>query len=273
MGLSGPIGPIPRTGRQTTLVTHTLHVECAPQLNEPSLEERLKSFWDLESLGITQPDRTVIDEFQDSIRFVDGRYEVSLPWKDSCPLLPDNYQLSLRRLQGLLLRLQKDKDVFTTYDSIIKNQIQEGVAERVKPSENAVRVHYLPHYGVIRRDKETTRLRIVYDTSARGIGSSLNDCLHTGPKFDQKILNLLLRFRAHRVALTADIEKAFLMVAISEKDRDVLRFLWVDDITKEGPEPCSHTAIRKSSLWSVIKSISPGRHHSIPSGETCTDRA
>ena len=235
--LSGPIGPIPHTGRQTTLVTHTLHVECAPQLNEPSLEERLKSFWDLESLGITQPDRTVIDEFQDSIRFVDGRYEVSLPWKDSCPVLPDNYQLSLRRLQGLLLRLQKDKDVFTTYDAIIKNQIQQGVVERVKPSENAVRVHYLPHHGVIRRDKETTRLRIVYDASARGIGSSLNDCLHTGPKFAQKILDLLLRFRAHRVALTADIEKAFLMVAVSEKDRDVLRFLWVDDITKEEPEP------------------------------------
>jgi hypothetical protein len=77
----------------------------------------------------------------------------------------------------------------------------------------------------------------VYDASARANGPSLNDCLHAGPKFDQKILDLLLRFRAHRVALTADIEKAFLMVAISEKDRNVLRFLWVDDITKESPEP------------------------------------
>ena len=64
-------------------------------------------------------------------------------------LLPDNYQLSLRRLQGLLLRLQKDKDVFTAYDAIIKNQIQQGVVERAKPSENAVRVHYLPHHEVI----------------------------------------------------------------------------------------------------------------------------
>jgi len=111
------------------------------------------------------------------------------------------------------------------------------MVELARPSENATRVHYLPHHGVIRCDKETTKLRIVYDASAKAIGPCLNDCLHAGPKFDQKILDFLLRFRAHCVALTADIEKAFLMIAISEKDRDVLRFLWVDDITKEEPEP------------------------------------
>lgn len=33
--------------------------------------------------------------------------------------------------------------------------------------------------------------------------------------------------------MAADIEKAFLMVSMAEKDRDVLRFMWVDDITKE----------------------------------------
>ena len=73
MGLSGPIGFIPHTGGQTTFITHTLHLECVTQLNEPALEESLKSFWDLESLGITQPDRTVLNEFQDSIRLVNGR--------------------------------------------------------------------------------------------------------------------------------------------------------------------------------------------------------
>ena len=40
----------------------------------------------------------------------------------------------------------------------------------------------------------------------------------------------------HKVALAADIEKAFLMVSIAEKDRDVLRFLWIDDITKDEPK-------------------------------------
>ena len=49
-------------------------------------------------------------------------------------------------------------------------------------------------------------------------------------------MDIILRFRVHKVALAADIEKAFLMVSMAEKDRDVLRFLWIDDIAKEEPE-------------------------------------
>ena len=77
---------------------------------------------------------------------------------------------------------------------------------------------------------------MVYDASARLRGPSLNDCLHMRPKFNQKILDLLLRFRKHQVALTADIEKAFLMIQIAKEDHDALRFLWVDDINKKRPE-------------------------------------
>ena len=67
----------------------------------------------------------------------------------------------------------------------------------------------------------------MYDASARYMyegGPSLNDCLHTGPKFHQRIFDLLLRFRTHCVALTADIDKAFLMVQVAERDRMVLWF-------------------------------------------------
>jgi hypothetical protein len=59
--------------------------------------------------------------------------------------------------------------------------------------------------------------------------------LHTGPKFNQSIFDILLRFRIYKVALIADIEKAFLMILIDKKDRDVLRFLWIDDTTKDSP--------------------------------------
>lgn len=206
--LSGPVGIPTQEQHQTTLVTHTLRVESLLRQDAQALDDRLKSFWDLESFGIG-PDRSVLDEFQDKVCFTEGRYEVSLPWKDPHQLLPDNHQLSLRRLRGLLRRLRQDQEVLTEYDTIIRTQIQQGIVEVVPPEEQAEQVHYLPHHAVIRRDKKTTKLRIVYDAS----GSSLNECLHAGPKFDQKILDLLLRFRAHRVAFTADIEKAFLMVS------------------------------------------------------------
>ena len=75
----------------------------------------------------------------------------------------------------------------------------------------------------------------MYDASARSNGPSLNDCLYTGPSFGQHILDILLRFRVHRVALAGDIEKAFLMVAVEPTDRDYLRFLWVQNITDDSP--------------------------------------
>ena len=81
-----------------------------------------------------------------------------------------------------------------------------------------VKVHYLPHHAVIRQDKETTKLRVVYDASAKSDGPSVNNCLYTGPKFDQWIMDILLRFRTHRIALTVDIKKAFLVLSIAEKD-------------------------------------------------------
>ena len=77
---------------------------------------------------------------------------------------------------------------------------------------------------------------MVYNASAKEDGPSLNDCLYAGPKFGQNIMDIILRFRVHKEAWAADIEKAFLMVSMAERDRDVLRFLWVDDVTRNDPE-------------------------------------
>jgi hypothetical protein len=179
------------------------------------------------------------DEISSSTTFEDGRYKVSLPWKEFHGPLPHNYHLSLRRLKSLLRRLKQTPNLLKEYDSIIRDQMESGIVESVaEPNLTPNQVHYLPHHAVVRSDKSTTKLRIVYDASARSDGPSLNDCLHKGPKFNQLILDILLRFRAHRIALTADVEKAFLMVSIAEGDRDVLRFLWVKNIETEPPEVC-----------------------------------
>ena len=62
----------------------------------------------------------------------------------------------------------------------------------------------------------------MYNALARADGPSLNNCLYTGPNFGQSILDILLRFRLHKVAHVGDVEKAFLMVSVAECDRDVL---------------------------------------------------
>ena len=80
-------------------------------------------------------------------------------------------------------------------------------------------------------------------------GPSLNDCLHTRPPLHKKIFEILVRFRVYPIALAADIEKAFLMIQISEPDQDVLRFLWFKDVHAEVPELNSDSEIYKGSIW------------------------
>ncbi|XP_065665633.1 uncharacterized protein LOC136087055 [Hydra vulgaris] len=91
-------------------------------------------------------------------------------------------------------------------------------------------VHYLPHRPVIREDKVTTKLRIVFDASATSSGPSLNDCLHSGPSLTTLLNRVLIRFRVNNIAFIADIEKAFLNISISEKHRNFIRFLWYENI-------------------------------------------
>ena len=101
------------------------------------------------------------------------------------------------------------------------------------PAKVNERTHYLPYHYVVQQDKTTSKIRKVYDASARSTGPSLNDCLNTGPKFGQSIFQ---RFRCYKVALIGDIEKAFLMVSVEKGDRDSLRFLWIKDIDSDEPE-------------------------------------
>lgn len=126
------------------------------------------------------------------------------------------------------------------YDYIIRDQIKRGIVQPVQNPDTAEvgKVHYLRHHAIVWQYKETTKLRVVYNASARPDGPSLNNCLYTGPKFDQRIMDILQRFHTFNIALAADIEKAFLMIFTSERDRDVLRFLWVDDVLKDQPSLC-----------------------------------
>ena len=121
---------------------------------------------------------SVYEEFQKGIVNKYPRYEVSLPWKQTYPVLHDHYELALRRLNRLLKRLRQNLEILSRYDSIIKEQLNKGIIESVNYSALITRpVHYLPHHAIIWEDKKTTKLRIVYDVSAKTTSPLLNDCL------------------------------------------------------------------------------------------------
>ena len=136
-------------------------------------------------------------------------------------------------------KLKEHPILLKEYKSIIEDQEKRGIIERVADEEENPlgQTHYLPHHPVVRQDKSTTKVRIVYDASAStGKGVSLNQSVYPGPCLLKTVAEVLTRFRLFPIALTSDIEKAFLMISINKADRDALRFLWYDDVQKDEPK-------------------------------------
>ena len=93
--------------------------------------------------------------------------------------------------------------------------MQKAILEAV-PDDCANNLkHYIPHHEVLTPEEATRKLRIVFDVSAKTIkkNQSLNEILHRGPVILEDICGLLLRFRLHKVALVADVEKAFVQLS------------------------------------------------------------
>ncbi|GBM11893.1 hypothetical protein AVEN_209599-1 [Araneus ventricosus] len=217
---------------------HLIHSE------EESISAELRRFWEIESLGIRDKDSValgngdeeILSEFDKSISFVDGRYRVSLPWKPGMrETLQNNKTVARKRFEGLVRRFKCDHELFCEYKDVIDDYVKEGIVERSScDSLLNSQGFYLPHHAVIRSDKTTSRLRIVFDGSAHEDGHlSLNQSLYTGPNLHPNIFELLLRFRENPVAFTADVKSAFLQIELDVPDRDFTRFFWTDNLNNE----------------------------------------
>ena len=117
-----------------------------------------------------------------------------MPWKPGKYVLPSNRELCERHLISQIKRLKKDPDQLKAYDDVIKEQLDMGIVEPVPDETTDNRIHYIPHHGVWKRDTVATKLRLVYDASAkeRKRDRSLNEC--------QLLFDVLMRFRMLPIA-------------------------------------------------------------------------
>ena len=203
------------------------------------LADEIHRFWDLDTVGIKEIENSVLENFMDNIRFEKGPCTVELPFKKRFLVLPDNYKLSWNRLQTLKRKINKKPELLKACDYVFKEQLKSDVIEEVGDSVETGNVMYLPHRAVIKNNKQSTKLRIVFDACAKLLGeNSLNDVLYKGLCLTPLLDDMLLRFRAFPVAMVAAIEKAYLQINVAEKHRDFLRFLWFKDASAEVLEVC-----------------------------------
>ena len=129
----------------------------------------LEIFWSLENIGITdtlgtRDDENALTVFGESIKFIDGRYQIVWPWKADNVVLPDNYKEAVERLRSLLKRFRTDDNLLHSYEDTLR---QQGIIEVVDGTRQPELRQYMPHHPVITPGKTTTRLRIVYDASSK----------------------------------------------------------------------------------------------------------
>ena len=96
------------------------------------------------------------------------------------------------------------------------------------------KTYYLPMHAVTKESSTSTKLRVVFDASARTTsGHSLNETLMVGPNLYPEVIDILIKFRSYPVAVTADISKMYRAVVLSPLDRDLHRVVWRPNQTSE----------------------------------------
>lgn len=201
-----------------------------------TLESLLGRFWEQEETP-TQPKLSAEDEEceskynQTTTRAEDGRYIVELPFRQGDRELGDSRNAAIRRLSSLERKGSQYEQQWQTYKKFMETYLELGHMEIVPQEEIEKQPQcYLPHHAVFKPESTTTKLRVVFDASASTTnGKGLNNLLLTGPRIQDKLSTILLRWRMHRIALCADIEKMYRQIRVKDSHWDYQRIVWRDD--------------------------------------------
>lgn len=220
---------------------------------DEDLNEVLLKFWELEDCphGVSEvnPEHAAAElHFQKTHRRLeDGTFCVRLPFKANAkPETLENRAAAFRATQNLERRLNRlSDDVRARYNSFMQ-ELLDLDHMRLAPAPSK---YVLPHLLVHKEDSSSTKTRAVFHASHKGItGESLNDLLLTGGKLQKDIADILMNFRFHRVALTADIKMMYRMIKIHEDDLKYQHIFW---------KPPNAAEIQEFELLRLVYGMTP----------------
>lgn len=156
-----------------------------------------------------------------------GRFVLKLPFKPEVSNIGDTLKMATTRFLSVERRLQRDDSLKKAYVMFMEEYEKAGHMIEITDDNQPKRPVYLPHHPVFKASSSSTKLRVVFDASAKSsTGVSLNDILMHGPTVQEDLFTILLRFRKHQYVLTADIEKMFRQIAVATEDQDFQRIVW-----------------------------------------------
>jgi hypothetical protein len=122
---------------------------------------------------------------------------------------------------------------------------------------------YLPHHAVVKNDKTTTKVRVVFDASCSlKNDSSLNSDLMVGPTLQPDLRHIIIRWRCYPISLVADIVKMYRQVKVATADVDFQRILWRNNSSSE-IQHLRHLRVTfgtSSGLYLAVKALQQVAH-------------
>ncbi|GFX27916.1 uncharacterized protein TNCV_3083381 [Trichonephila clavipes] len=133
----------------------------------------------------------------------------------------ESRDIALKRLNALWTRLIRDPQYLKLYRDFIHEYDQLGhMKEVVAEHDNSEVAYYMPHHGVLRPEKSTTKLRVVFNA--------------TNPT-------------KHPYAFMADVKMMYRMILIHESQQPLLKILW-----KESSEDPVKTFEMKTVTYGTV---------------------
>jgi len=196
-----------------------------------SMESLMEKFWSIEEpeaapLRFTEEGHCEEIFCLEMVKTSKGQFMVPLPFRDSrTTSFPGMRQIAINRLLQLERKLARNPVLYNNYRKFMSEYESLGhMTEVDSPGD-----YYIPHHAVYKVEGDDMKLRVVFDASARcQSGTSLNECLHVGPKLQQDLVDVLTGFRVHSVAFTTDICKMYRQIWVIEKYRSFQHILWRD---------------------------------------------
>ena len=195
------------------------------ELEEPREADRL----------FTKEEQQVEDHFNATHSYdrEEKRYTIRLPKKNDTLQLGDSRSQALNRAKANEKSLLR-KDCWPQFQAVIQEYLDLGHATLVSPEDlqqSPSTSYYMPVHAVFKQSSSSTKLRAVFDASAKTTNQvSLNDLLAVGPTLQPTLDQTLLRFRTYSVALSGDISKMYREVLLHAEDRPLHRFIWRPEV-------------------------------------------
>ncbi|XP_050512955.1 uncharacterized protein LOC114335826 [Diabrotica virgifera virgifera] len=131
----------------------------------------------------------------------DGRLIVTIPLKKPVSLLGESKDAALKRLNGLETRLRKNANLSNLYRTFTQEHMSVGHMSTIYNNQEINQIsYYMPHYGMINKQNQTTKLRVVFDASApTSTGVSFNQLQYVGPTIQDDLVAIIQKLWATKV--------------------------------------------------------------------------